>query len=92
MATLFEYTRCVKNTLNIPNKSFLKYLGNLYFSIEWEKYSSNLKAPYLVKLSNSTDFSITEEILESWKNIKDESLDFFDETEKHFFLKRPIKS
>lgn len=81
-----------ENTLNIPNKSFLKYLGNLYFSIEWEKYSSNLKAPYLVKLSNSTDFSITEEILESWKNIKDESLDFFDETEKHFFLKRPIKS
>lgn len=81
-----------ENTLDISNKSFLKYLGNLYFSIEWEKYSSNLKAPYLVKLSNNNDYSITEEILESWKNIKDESLDFFDETEKHFFLKRPIKS
>lgn len=76
---------------NISNKSFLKYLGNLYFSIEWEKYSSDLKAPYLVKLSNNKDFLITEEILKSWKDIKNDFLDYYNETENHFFLKTPIK-
>lgn len=83
--------RTDENCLNIPNKSFLKNLGNLYFSIEWEKYSSNLKAPYLVKLSNNQDFSITEELLESWKNIKDDFLEYFNENEKQFFMKTPLK-
>lgn len=77
------------NNLNIQNKSFFRFLGNLYFSIDWSKYTSDLKAPYLVKLSNGNDFSITEELLKSWVDVKDDFLDYYEETENHFFIKTP---
>jgi hypothetical protein len=80
------------NNLNISNKSFLKYLGNLYVSIDSVRYSPDLKAPYLVKLSNSKDFSITEETLKSWMSIKDDFIDYYNETESHFFMKTPLKN
>lgn len=79
------------NSLNIANKGFLKNLGHLYFSIDWAKYSPDLKAPYLVKLSNGKDFSITEEILKSWMDIKDDFVEYYSETEEHLFMKTPIK-
>ena len=80
------------NSLNISNISYLKFLGNLYYSIEWGKYDNKLKAPYIVRLSNGNDFSITEELLKSWIDLKDDSYDFFNETEKAFILKKTIGS
>lgn len=79
------------NGLNIANKGFLKSLGHLYFSIDWVKYSPDLKAPYLVKLANGKDFAITEEILKSWMDIQDDFVDYYNETEEHFFMKTPIE-
>lgn len=79
------------NGFNIASKGFLKRLGHLYFSIDWAKYSPDLKPPYLVKLSNGKDFSITEEILKSWMDIKDDFVEYYNETEEHLFMKTPIK-
>lgn len=44
-----------------------------------------------MKLSNGKDFSITEEILKSWMDIKDDFVEYYNETEEHLFMKTPIK-
>lgn len=80
------------SSLEISNKSFLKNLGHLYFSIDWSKYSNELKAPYLVRLSNNKDFIISEELLKTWMDITDDFLAYYDEIKSPCMVKPVTKN